>query len=280
VWSWPAIVTLSLVGTGAGLYLLGTFLSLMPRAGELGGAMLLFKLLSPVLAFLGFLMLLLEAGQPLRGRFLLRGLGHSWMSREVLAGAVFILTAALDYWLSISWLWAAAAASAFALIASQGFILYRAVGVGSWNRAVVPLLHVSSSLALAGGLALVMAWGRGTAGQGLLATNLAVVGLDLAVWLSFVRSIAAEGFCARAAVVAQRRWQVVIVGLGHLIPLLLLLGLIVQAVDQLVAPIAGVAGLCALIGGFALKVYLLRGAAFLRELALDVAASSGEGAWR
>lgn len=280
VWSWPAVVTLSLVGTGAGLYILSTVLSILPRTGRPAAAVQHFKLLSPVLAFLGFLMLLLEAGRPLRGRFLLRGLAHSWMSREVVAGALFITTAALDCWLSIPWLWAVAALAAFLLIVSQGFMLYRAVGVCSWSRACVPLLHVSSSLALGGGLALLVAWAQGSAGHGLLATNLMVVAFDLGVWLFYMRSITAVGPYARAMVLRQRLWQVMIVGLGHAMPLVLLLpGLAMSAGDKSVAPIAGAAGLCIMAGGLALKVYLLRGAAFLRQLALAVSPTQGQGKW-
>jgi DMSO reductase anchor subunit len=273
------VATLTLVGTAAGLYIVGTLLSLVRGAGGPAKAPWQFKLLSAALASAGFLMLLFEAGRPLRGRFLLRGVGHSWMSREVLAGAVFIVTAVLDWRLSVSWLWALATAAAVALIISQGFLLHRGVGVCSWNRAAAPLLYVASALALGGGFALMLAWAERTASAGLLAICLGAVGADLAVWCCYLRSVGDEAFCAPAFVSRQRVPRAFITGLGHLVPLVLLLaGLVAPAEGRVIVWIAGLAGLCIILGGLALKVYLLRAVAYLRELSLVAEATQGEGA--
>jgi len=260
------------------LYLLHTFLYLASGAGPQAGVTHSFKQVSLALVCLGFPVLLLEAGRPLRGGFLLRGLGHSWMSREVLSGAIFVLAAGLDLWFSKSWLWVLATIAAMALIGSQGFILYRARGVCGWNRATVPLLFASSALTLAGGLTLVLAWAEGTACKGLLATNLVLVGLDLAVWLSYVRSLEGEAFSTPAFVSRQRLLRAFIILVGHAAPLVSLsAALVVPAADQLTALMAGPAGVCVVAGGIALKVHLLRGVAFLRELALAGEPTLGEG---
>ncbi|RME43027.1 MAG: hypothetical protein D6791_16450, partial [Chloroflexi bacterium] len=99
VWRWPAVAQFTLGGMGTGFYLLGLLIAArsggdMPESFVLAAV---FKLLGPALAALGFLALTTEAGRPSRGHNLLRHLRRSWMSRETLAGAVFIPAAFLDW---------------------------------------------------------------------------------------------------------------------------------------------------------------------------------------
>ena len=97
----------------------------------------------------------LEAGRPWRARYVLSRLSSSWMSREALLAAVFMLLCILQWQWPHSALQALCAACAAGFMVAQGFLLYASRAVPAWNSAVLPLLMVVSSFYAGSGLNLI-----------------------------------------------------------------------------------------------------------------------------
>jgi phenylacetyl-CoA:acceptor oxidoreductase subunit 1 len=246
VWGGPAVTNLFLGGMAAGFYLLGFLLAVLQGISQ----PVVFKLLAPALVSLGFLSLTTEAGRPIRSHHLLRHLHRSWMSREPLVGAIFIPAAILDWLFPHPVLWVLALGGALGLLISQGFIIYRARGVTAWNVPLVPLLFLTSGFATGSGLVL----------------------LDLAVWLLYLHGSQDADF--QKATKALRRGSDLIstVGIGHLLPILLLVLLLV-APDigigaNLQHAVAILAGLAIVAGGVSQKVGIIQRAGLLRGIML------------
>lgn len=272
VWKWPAVVNFTLGGMGTGFYLLGLLLGV-----QSGGVVqvALFKLLGPLLASLGFLALTTEAGRPMRGYNLFRHLRRSWMSRETLAATIFIPAAAADWLFPHPLLRALAAAGALALMISQGFIVYRARGVTAWNVSLMPPLFITSGFTTGSGLMLVLTLGRlhgSPGGVSLPLLSLAAVILNLAVWLLYVRT-PDETFQRATGALRRQNALVLTVGLGHLLPALLLLIALptsTAGATPLQSGAAVLAGLAILVGGASQKAGIILEAGYLRPIVLNM----------
>lgn len=272
VWGWTGVVNFALGGMGAGFYLLSSVATILQSGISGLSQPVWFKLLPPVLISLGFLTLTIEAGRPLRGRYLLRHLRRSWMSRETLAGAVFIPAAVLDWFFPHPALWALAAAAAIGLMISHGCIVYRVRAVAAWNVPPVPLLFLTSGFTMGGGLMLLAALGRLTLRAGPVAIALICVVLDMAVWFLYLRWPHDVAFREATEPLRRPSSLILTVGVGHVLPVLLLLVL-------LAAPGAGIgtgpwavaaalAGLAMVAGGVSQKASIILKAGYLRGIAL------------
>lgn len=273
VWRWPAVINFSLGGMGTGLYLVGALISVLPGS-TIPETLLwtaVFKLLGPVLVSLGFLALTTEAGRPLRGINLFRHLRRSWMSRETLAGAVFIPAAIADWLLPHPILRALAVAGAIALMISQGFIVYRSKGVTAWSVPYMPVFFVTSAFAMGYGLVWLTTLGGVTIGSGVALIGLASILLNLVVWLLYLRQ-PDEEFQRAVKGLCQPDTLFLIVGGGHLLPALLIAlqlafgpGSVAQAV------VASVAGLAMVAAGVSQKAGIILEAGYLRAIRLGPA---------
>ena len=249
-WKWPAVLNLTLGGMGAGHYLMGLLLVLphtAPWAQPLTAAA---RLLGPALVGAGLLALTLEAGHPSKSVYLLTNLRHSWMSREALAGGLFILAAGLDWLMPNPLLRGLAALAGFGFIVAQGMLVPSASGVLTWNTPVVPWFFLTCGLATGIGALLVVnsIWGAPSR------VPLAWVALIMAlanglVWLVYL-NLPGEAFRRGIAPLRRVRHMALTLGFGHVLPMALLL-----AASTIAAPLAvPVAGL-ALIGGGAIQKY-------------------------
>lgn len=291
VWKLPAVVNFSLGGMGTGLYLLALFVSL-PADGNwlqallsgsavwfsLAFAATVFKLLGVALAGLGFVALTMEAGQPQRGINLFRHLRRSWMSRETLAFFLFAVFAGLDWLLPNPLLRALAAASAFFLMLAQGFIVYRARGVTAWNTPLMPLYFITCGVLTGAGLMLVVFNFMRVFVPLTSAVSFAWVGilaavLNLAVWIIYLRTTDAAFQKAVAELRTQKAlWQ--IVGVGHVLPALLLIPMAIGLVTPqgvLVLPLELLAGALLIFGGVRQKYGIILEAGYLRAIVLSPA---------
>jgi phenylacetyl-CoA:acceptor oxidoreductase subunit 2 len=282
VWGWPGVVNFILGGMAAGFYLLSSLVTIL-QSGTLGVSQPMgFKLWAPVLTSLGFLALTIEAGWPLRGRYLFRHLRRSWMSRETLAAAIFVPAAVLDWLFPHPALWVLAAAAAMGLMISHGFIVYRVRAVTAWNVPPMPLLFLTSGFATGGGLVLLAALGKLTLGVGTAVLGRVCVVLNLAVWLLYLRWSRDAAF--REATEALRRPSSLIftVGIGHLLPVLLLLLLLVApgvgVRVELEHVVAALAGLAMIAGGMSQKAGIILKAGYLRGIMLEGLKSDAQGA--
>lgn len=218
VWRGPVVANFTLGSAGGGLYALLAWLALAgtPVPGWL-------RALGPGLALAGFLAVAGEAGRPWRGLYALRNLRASWMSRELAAGLLFVGLAALDLVFPRLILQGLAALVGLALALCQGFILSRARGVPAWSVPMMPLMALTSGLLAGGGILLLLA-------SGLLALDLRPLWLilltslvvDTALWIDYL--IRSGGSARARAVAPLRAWPrlALIVGIGRLLPMLLL----------------------------------------------------------
>lgn len=266
VWGWPGVVNFALGGMASGLYLLSSVVMVF-QYGVLGlSQSAWFKLVAPMLVCVGFLALAVEAGHPLRARHLLRHLRHSWMSRETLVGTVFVATTVIDWLFPHPALGGLAAAAALGLMLSHGFIVYRVRGVTAWNVPLIPLLFLTSGFATGGGLMLLAVLGRLTVEVSPVVIGLICVVADLVVWLLYLRWHRDASFCAATGSLLRSRSLFFTVGIGRLLPALLLL-LVVSGSGtgaELWRIVTALAGLAMVVGGVSQKAGIILQAGYLR----------------
>lgn len=268
IWGWPALINFFLGGMAAGFYILSIFVTLL-QSGVAGVAQpAAFKWIAPILAGLGLAVLSIEAGRPLRSIYLLKHLGRSWMSRETLAGLIFIPLAMLDALFSHPLLWGLAVIGAAAFMVSQGFILYRARAITAWNMSLMPLLFVTMGLAAGSGLWLLfLPLSEGPVLVPAIITFVCVA-LDLIVWTLYLRWSGGPDFQQVTKALRRPRSLAVTVGLGHLFPMVLLLWVMLpenlmtsgwQNGGIILAAVAIIAGGLAQKSGIVITVSYLRG---------------------
>ncbi|MFZ5917475.1 MAG: hypothetical protein ACOYZ7_11105 [Chloroflexota bacterium] len=277
-WGSAGVVNFVLGGMGAGYYLQSSLVIILQTQGQIEPRSAAFKLLAPALVGLGFLALamesshiksyLLDARRILRSRHMLRYLRHSWMSRETLAAAIFCLAALLDWLLPHPVLWGLASVAAIGLILSHGFIIYRSVAVIAWHRPLIPLFFLTSAWVTGSGLALLVS--SEMEGE-LAAAGLLCAALNVGVWLFYLYGSQDTAFCAATRTLRRPQSLWMALGIGHLLPMLLLLTLLLAgSYSQTVLwrAIAAWAGLALMAGGAVQKSDLVRRAGYLRGIVM------------
>jgi hypothetical protein len=260
VWKWPAIVNMAVGPAAAGLFMFTVaFIGLYsnPHPEKLR----LMLLAAPAIMLIGLGAVGMEIGKFRHIAHILSNAKTSWMSREVLVAAAFVLFAAAAAITTESsgWLLFAGSAAAGAFIFSQAMIVRKCLAIRLWGRPLVIVFFFSS--ALASGFALfivacsflvidphhVVFW------SGLLCIALNGAVWAILVWSPAIMSIPAFGSTAA---------MTLLVGFGHIIPLLLMAtgrlfsmsaGL---AIPPLPVMLAGAA--CILAGTFLQKRALIR----------------------
>jgi DMSO reductase anchor subunit len=205
------------------LFYAGSFLWLEVDPGQSGSdAYALLRLVGPVLAGIGFLAVVTEAGRPSRAIYLLHHLHRSWMSREVLCGGVFIAAAFGHAVLPIEGFRWLALGAAVLLAVCQAMMLYDGMGVTLWYAVIVPLQCLLANAAAASVLLLALFPRNAPLPASLLGTAMAALVADGWAWYLLLGqrpTIAAHA--ARASLYrADALWLVF--GLGHLMPFLIL----------------------------------------------------------
>ncbi len=155
VWEKKAALNFILGGAGAGFYLSHALTSMLTQSDPVAGLILQPEWTAVLLVCAGLASVALEAGRPWRARFILSRLGSSWMSREALLAAVFILLCLLLWQRPDAALQVLCAACAGGFMASQGFVLHASRAVPAWNSSVLPLFLAVSSFYAGCGLNLI-----------------------------------------------------------------------------------------------------------------------------
>ena len=224
IWHWPAVANLVLSGAGTGFYLLIFIDAFLYGNAFAASKPLPFGLVAPVIVSLGFFTLTLEAGRPFRGQYLFRHLRHSWISREVLAFAIFVPAAFFDWLFPNPILRALSFLSALGLMITQGFIVYRTKAITSWNVPIIPIYFISSGLASATGLALLIGiLVKIPVVRGLPTIAIVCVIANLVVWILYLYRSRSIDFRLATGKLRRPLALITTVGLGHVIPLILLL---------------------------------------------------------
>ncbi len=272
-WGLLAVSYFILGGTGVGLYLFFTGYRLLEGAALKAPEDMPVKILSCALVCLGFLALTFEAGRPARGIYLLRNLRRSWVSIEVLSGSLFILCSALDLLFPGTILYIPAACAALGLGISQGFIIYRARAIPSWNARDIPLLFLSSAVVMGAGLFLaagaVLNIGLGGSATIIL---LICLMLNMAAWIMYLTGSGDKYFSGATAFLRRPLALFLVIGVGQLLPACLLVALIMAGTpDRLTALDSGLnalIGFAVLFGGVSQKFGIILGASFFRGVVM------------
>ena len=271
VWKWPAVVNFTLGGTAAGFYLIYLLIASINSNVLIVSQFDKLKLLAPILMGLGFLALTLEAGRPLRGHYLLRNLNSSWMSRETLACTIFILVMVIEWFYHNPILQGIAVVAAVGLIISQGFIVYRARAVSAWNVPLMPLLFVTSSFTMGEGLILLLAAvGKLDLGIGSVLIGIICLMMNLIIWNLYLHFSHDTRFKEATEFLRRSNSLVITIGIGHLIPIILLLPLAfrVEIGIKMQHIILLLVGLTILTGGVTQKAGVILRANYLREIVM------------
>ena len=271
VWHWPAVANFVLGGMGVGFYVLSPLVASWKDGAFDTRHHLLCELLAPVLVCLGFIAVAIEAGRPLRGLNLFRRLGNSWMSRETLVGGIFVCTSFLNCVFPHQVLWALAALAALGLLISQGFVVYRAKAIAAWNVPVMPLIFITSGFATGFGLMLMLApLGCFTVSRELMLTGLICIFSSLAAWFLYLYRSHDPAFRESTEALRRPKAMLLIVGLGHVIPALLMLLLVLGMIDAFIEfqYVMALAGSTIVAGGVYQKTGIILKAGYKRQIAL------------
>jgi phenylacetyl-CoA:acceptor oxidoreductase subunit 2 len=261
VWGWPAIVNFTMGSTGAALFLFH-FLTK-------GTARAVTTWIAPLLVILGLSVLALEAGKPLRARFLLKNVRNSWMSREALAGALFLLSSLVAGLSSLPVWHYFTALSAAAFLVCQAFIIYRCRAIPAWNTWEVVPFFLTSALVTGSG---VSAFLSNLFGEVMPVTTILLLVLLLALnavsWIAYLRMPRSEAFQVATLPLRSRSTRLLVA--DRLLPGILLAAFLISAGrNEPVAWLAlGVAALGMVVGSAYERILLLRQCGYLREIGL------------
>lgn len=275
VWRWPSIALFVLGGMGSGLYLSSALLTLSTGGPALFAAgPIPYGPAACLTVILGFLLVMGEAGRPLRGPHALYNIRQSWMSREILALLIFVSAVLIDLVTPSVAIRALSAGAAFMLILCQGFIVYESRAMPSWNNLFIPPVFISSGLSSGFGLLFLIADAQPPARGGVPElTGSILLALNLAIFLIYLFSSRDRSFLSASRNLRKPLLFLINAGIGGVLPLLLLSLLLastersgIGSVKQGMALIAGVA---MIIGGAGQKTSIITAAGFTKGISLD-----------
>ncbi len=270
IWGWPAVLNLFLGGMGS-LFYTGSHIWLDAGSGLQGDPHAGIRLIGPVLTIIGFMAVVTEAGRPSRAVFLLHHLYRSWMSREVLFGAVFIGAAfanALYPTAALKWV---AISAAVMMAVCQAMMLYDGMGVTLWYAPIVPLQCLLANVGAAAALLLALISPFDALPLTLIGVLMAVLLLDGWAWYHLMRIRPTAADRAARQPLYRTAHLMLVLGIGHLVPLVLLFVLAtVQLARQsqiaAAGPLVILLALFVLAGGIGQKAGVLLGGNSLRPM--------------
>jgi DMSO reductase anchor subunit len=271
IWQWPAVVNLICGGTACGFYLLKMIADTDAGTGSASVYSTVADLTAPLLVLLGFAAVATEAGRPLAGIYSLHHLRTSWMSREVLAGSALILFSAVAAYFPQPVFKIPAALGAGGLLLSQAMMVNRCKAVTAWDRPMTTHHFLLSGCYMGFGLLLMLQGSGGVALNPLLQWIGLFAGIaTLRLWYRFVFSTS-SGPQGRALEPLQAAMPLTVtIGIGHLIPLAMLLIFILSvsfnAEFKALGTLHTMAGIAILLGGSAQKYYIILVANVLRQV--------------
>lgn len=223
-WRWPVTANFVLCGMGTGFYLFSLGAEVLEKGILTMSKQVPYGLLAPVLVALGFLALASEAGNPSKGFHLFRKFRSAWLSRETVFWSVFLPAAVLDWFIQNPFFRILSVATALALMVSQGLILYQIRAITGWNVPIIPILFISSGFTSGGGVVLLIS-GLTQSPLSLSTLIMVMIALstNLVTWLIYLYWSRNTVFFEAIKNLRRPPSLIITVGLGHVLPLLLLL---------------------------------------------------------
>lgn len=213
----------TLGGGASGMYLMSFLTGILERGLTDLQQPAVFKLIPPVMVCLGFLLISIEAGRPLRGLYIFRQLRFSWMSREIIAGMVFVVAALLDWKAPHIALQLLASVGAFSLMISQAGILYDARAIRTWNSNLIRWLSLTANISLGTGLILLITGlEKLSFDKALILIGACCIAFNLLLWLLYIGDQKILNTEAMKSMRSLKSLFVTVV-IGHVIPVMMLL---------------------------------------------------------
>jgi phenylacetyl-CoA:acceptor oxidoreductase 26-kDa subunit len=261
-WDRRAVANFVGGGTGCGLALVAAASELATGARywpAYGLAMVL------IVTGLGFVWL--EIGRPWRFLHVFFNPRTSWMTREALVAPPLLVTLAAAAWLGGAALAVVAALFAVTFLYCQARILRAATGIPAWREPFVVPLIVATGLAEGAGAFAMLAFLSSAAAPGRVALVLALAAIAArwVAWTMYCRRLARRGAPAGTRA-ALRAIDGPVLALGTIAPLALV-GAAVGFPD-IAGPLAVLASVLAIAGGWLIKDTIVTRAAFNQGFAL------------
>ncbi len=271
-WNWKAAGNFLCGGTGTGLL---TFIAL---AGLAQAPVFAAGLVALGVVAFGLFLLIFKIGRPFRFIHVLRQPQRSWMSREAwIAGALF-LTALASLWFDSRAGLIIAALLGIGFMVCQAMMFYASKGIPAWRvRAIVPLV-MATGFAEGSGLFLLLAAvvpGLQAYATPIAAALAVLVAVRHLAWRNYLGELVRTGAPTRTLEIfrAFAPWFLV---MGLIAPLWLAApGFVAPGLAPLLFALAGIA---ALVAGWAFKMTLITRAGFNQGFALKHTPVRGFGA--
>jgi hypothetical protein len=194
------------------------------------------------------------------------------MSQEALAGVIFVFAVMLNWLFPHMALSILAVLSAMALLISQGAMVYHARSVTAWNLPTIPLLFITSGFATGAGLLLIFLGVLTSEHYAVLIAFVCAL-LNLLVWLLYLYWTRESAFRKATESLRGLESKILILGFGHLMPLIVLLSVLVAPGVDPGTKFADIAisamGLALIIGSAGQKAAIILWAGNQREIGLN-----------
>lgn len=271
-WNWLLAIAFFLGGVGAGLFLVSSYLSLV--AGQVLGILLV------TIGKGGAHLLYL--GRPLRAWRAFTQAGHSWISRGLVAIAVFTVTSILyvaPYYEWFTWLpWTPDSAfgrtclgiamvSAFGVIVYTGFVMAYSASIPFWNSSLIPIAFLVSAILGGSAIVLIMVPFIGETGidvKFVETLELFMMGVMVLVLMTHLVTMYYSTLGAKESVrlLTVGRHALLfmggVIGMGLILPLAAGLYFYFALGGSVVHPAIGVAALLELVGGYLFRYSLFK----------------------
>jgi phenylacetyl-CoA:acceptor oxidoreductase subunit 2 len=263
-WEWRAAGNFIGGGTGTGLYLFTTFDSLA------GVTRPWLSLLGLALIVGGLSLVWLEMGRPWRFINVIFHPQTSWMTREALVAVPLIIFGLAGAWFGWRTLMVVAAGCGIGFLYCQARMLHAAKGIPAWRTPKIVPMMVTTGLCEGAALFLAVGYFLSPASTGITPAAAVYALLVLIIarvwfWLAYRDSLAG-GDAPDLTVVTLRRINSWFLGLGHVLPVIILAGSLL--LPEQAAILHLLAGLFALTGGWLLKFTIVTRAAYTQGYAL------------
>jgi DMSO reductase anchor subunit len=194
------------------------------------------------------------------------------MSREFLAGTLFVAALILTSLFPHPVLRILGAGAALGLMLSQGFIVYSARGVPAWNVTIIPLVFLTSGFVSGGGLMFALLdWA--TTERSFAVMGIVCVAVNLVIWLLYLHWSFDHEFRQATEALRSPKALILTVGVGHFLPVCLLLLVVMRpgfgSGAGLPAIATSLAALAMITGSFRQNTGIILKAGYQKEIALE-----------
>jgi phenylacetyl-CoA:acceptor oxidoreductase subunit 1 len=275
LWDWRAAMNWIFGGIASGFAVMAYLASL---AGAVYPDMIpSLHLIAGGIMAIGLFCVFLKIGRKLRFWRAVSRPQTSWMTRELYAVAVFYPLVLANLLRPSAILSLLGGALALVFLWCQAKILHRARGIPAWRVPLMPWMLLATGLLEGTGLlALLLAWMKGLGQPGLLVpvTGLALVAVNVALWVAYRRTAKEEGIVPLARRVIDDN-SLTLHLVGHALPALMFL---VALINPALAHVyLGIGGVGAIAGGAFWKFTLIVRAGYQQGFALPAVPQRGSG---